>query len=100
MSIDNGKSATIEVYDTLSDYYTLLSAITNNYTLNQFSFVKDWHVMKNEEKVAKYSKFGCHEFDFFLYHRSITDGANSLTHSIMNGAHSLTPHTTQGSDIL
>ena len=54
-------------YDDLADIYRYYSASSRNTYLTQFNFILDWPKLKEEEKQAMYSKFACHELNFFLY---------------------------------
>ena len=40
--------------------------LSNNPNLVEFGFVLNWDQMKPEEKRAKYSKYACHELNYFL----------------------------------
>jgi len=60
-------SSQFETYDSLACVYTLYATLSNNATLAEFSFVLNWPDLKPEEKREKYSKYACHELNFFLY---------------------------------
>ena len=62
-------SARIETYDSLARVYSLYVTLSNNANLVQFGFLMNWPNLKTEEKRAQYSKYACHELDFFLYHK-------------------------------
>jgi hypothetical protein len=55
-----------EVYDSLAKVYSLYSTLTNDPKLAEFSFILNWPKLKPEEKQTLYSKFACHELNFFL----------------------------------
>ena len=56
-----------EVYDSLPRVYALLSTLSGNSTLQEFAFINSWPDLKQEEKQEKYSKYACHELNFFIY---------------------------------
>lgn len=58
-----------EVYDTLHAVYTLMATLSDNPTLKEFSFILEWPNMSDEDKNEKYSKYACHELNFFIFHR-------------------------------
>ena len=45
--------------------------LSNNKTLTEFSFVLEWPKLKVAEKREKYSKYACHELNFFLLRRDL-----------------------------
>ncbi|HPM83067.1 MAG TPA: hypothetical protein PLF81_20325, partial [Candidatus Anammoximicrobium sp.] len=59
-------SSRFETYDSLARVYTLYATLSNNTTLAEFSFVLNWPHLKPAEKREKYSKYACHELNFFL----------------------------------
>ena len=56
-----------EVYDSLARVHALLATLTSNATLVEFGFILDWPDLKPEEKRERYSKYACHELNFFLF---------------------------------
>jgi hypothetical protein len=62
-------SAAMELYDSIASVYKLYANLSNNKTLLEFGFIRDWPKMKPEEKRRKYSEFACHELNFWLYHK-------------------------------
>ena len=60
-------SSKFEVYDRLARAYQLYATLSDNNTLREFSFVLGWPKLKREQKNEKYSKYACHELNFFLY---------------------------------
>ena len=64
--VDDLVSAKFQQYDDLGDVYTLLQSISNNATLKQFRFILDWNDKKEDEKKELYSKYACHELNYFL----------------------------------
>jgi transcription termination factor NusB len=75
--IDKGKefvlpditTASFEAYDSVAKLYTLYLTLSNNPTLAEFKFLLDWPKLKDAEKREKYSKYACHELNFFLLRR-------------------------------
>jgi len=55
-----------EAYDSLAKVYGLYATLSRDANLAEFAFVLNWPTFKPEEKRAKYSKYACHELDFFL----------------------------------
>jgi hypothetical protein len=70
--LDTGKSLTLadiltselETYDTLGGVYSLLNTL--NPHLAEFAFVLNWPKLKDDEKLAKYGEYACHELNLFL----------------------------------
>jgi hypothetical protein len=62
-------SSRFEVYDSLARVYTLYATLSNNATLAEFGFVRNWPELKQEQKQEKYSKYACHELNFFLFQK-------------------------------
>ncbi|MDH3585245.1 MAG: hypothetical protein OER86_13625, partial [Phycisphaerae bacterium] len=58
-----------ESYDTLAKVYSLYATLSGNAHLIEFSFILSWPELKEEQKREKYSKYACHELNFFLYHK-------------------------------
>src|SRR5262249_3324029 len=58
--------AHFEVYDSLPKVYALYSTLSKDPKLAEFAFILTWPKLKPEEKRALYSKFACHELNFFL----------------------------------
>lgn len=55
-----------EMYDQLSKVYSLYRTLSNDPSLNEFGFILTWPTLKPEEKRTLYSKYACHELNFFL----------------------------------
>ncbi len=58
-----------ELYDSLDKVYNLLSTLSGDATLQEFSFILQWNTMTDAEKQEKYSKYACHELSFFIYQK-------------------------------
>jgi len=65
---DAGTSA-FKIYDTLERLYQLLLTLSNDTTLEKFAFILRWPDMELNEKETKYSKYACHELNFFLFNK-------------------------------
>ena len=59
-------SSRFEIYDSLSRVYGLYRTLSKNPTLAEFRFVLDWPTLDAATKRQKYSKYACHELNFFL----------------------------------
>jgi hypothetical protein len=58
-----------EAYDSLPSAYRLYVTLSGDPKLIEFSFILNWHSMKPAQKREKYSKYACHELNFFLFKR-------------------------------
>ncbi len=75
--LDTGKSLTLadiltselETYDTLGGIHSLFTTLSGNGHLAEFAFVLNWPKLKDDEKLAKYGEFACHELNLFLYRK-------------------------------
>ncbi|HEY9071239.1 MAG TPA: hypothetical protein VIV61_13360 [Candidatus Ozemobacteraceae bacterium] len=65
-TIEEASSAKMEVYDTLGSVCNLFTALNADPTMAEFSFILGWPAKTPEEKRALYSKYACHELNFFL----------------------------------
>ena len=59
-------SSRFEVYDSLSRVFRLFTTLSNDQQLSEFGFILNWPNLDANEKQAKYSKYACHELNFFL----------------------------------
>ena len=55
-----------EVYDDIARVYSLYATLSENTNLVDFGFVRNWLELKPAEKQEKYSKYACHELNYFL----------------------------------
>jgi len=62
-------SSRFELYDSLSKVYSLYMTLSEDATLDEFGFITHWPDLSHEEKREKYSKYACHELNFFLYQK-------------------------------
>ncbi len=56
----------MELYDTLGKVYGLQVTLSRNSTLKKFGFVLGWPKLKVDKKRELYSKYACHELNYFL----------------------------------
>ncbi len=59
-------TAKFENYDSLAKVYSLYATLSGDPKLAEFRFILDWPTLKPEEQREKYSKYACHELNFFL----------------------------------
>ncbi|MBI3037859.1 hypothetical protein HYY75_02240, partial [bacterium] len=57
----------LEVYDSFSSVFSLFVTLSNNANLIEFGFITNWPELAPEKKRELYSKYSCHELNFFLY---------------------------------
>ncbi|MDA1050033.1 MAG: hypothetical protein O3C40_06085 [Planctomycetota bacterium] len=55
-----------EAYDTLARVYSLYATLSGDAKLAEFSFILTWPTLDAAQKQALYSKYACHELNFFL----------------------------------
>ncbi|MBC8353133.1 MAG: hypothetical protein H8E66_14145 [Planctomycetes bacterium] len=55
-----------EAYDTLPRVYSVYATLSGDPKLAEFRFILNWPNLKTAEKQALYSKYACHELNFFL----------------------------------
>ena len=64
--LDDIRSSKFEIYDSLPRVYQLYESLQPFVDLNDFRFVLRWNQMTVEEKRERYSKYACHELNFFI----------------------------------
>jgi len=69
LTIADVATARFEICDTVAKAYRLLATLGPNPTLEEFSFIANWPDLDQAQKRQQYSKYSCHELDFFLYHK-------------------------------
>ncbi|MBI5725700.1 MAG: hypothetical protein HZA50_17205 [Planctomycetes bacterium] len=69
LTLADVSTAQMEVFDTLARAYRLYATLNRDANLAEFSFILEWPKFKDEEKRQKYSKYACHELNFFLARR-------------------------------
>lgn len=66
LSISEEQRAALLTYGSVRDLYNLYSTLLPSGELATFEFIARWPSLSAEEKGAKYSKYACHELNFFL----------------------------------
>lgn len=66
LKIDDIVSAEFQMYDDLTDVFTLMQTLNGSTHLNKFRFILEWDKKKAAEKNELYSKYACHELNFWL----------------------------------
>ena len=66
LAVDDIISAKFQQYDDLGDVFKLYQALNAGTHLSQFRFILDWNDKSQKEKQELYSKFACHELNFFI----------------------------------
>ncbi|MEI8195829.1 MAG: hypothetical protein WCI73_07970, partial [Phycisphaerae bacterium] len=69
VSLPEVSGSNLEVYDSLGKVYRLYATLHPDATMAEFSFITTWPSLKDDQKREKYSKYACHELNFFLYHK-------------------------------
>ncbi len=69
LTIADATTARFELCDTVAKAYRLLATLGGNPTFEEFSFVANWPDLDRSEQQRHYSKYACHELNFFLYHK-------------------------------
>ncbi len=69
LRIEDFRSSELETYDTLASVYATISGMSQDPTLAEFRFILDWPELAEERKRELYSKYTCHELNFFISRR-------------------------------
>ena len=69
LTVKDITTSEVKLYDSLQKAYLLMATISGSPTLTEFNFILTWPNLKAEEKRKKYSKYACHELNFFLFHK-------------------------------
>lgn len=67
--LEDATTSEMETYDTLGSVFTLYTTLNPTPQLAQFAWVLRWPSLTNEEKLARYGEFACHELNFFLHRK-------------------------------
>jgi len=59
----------IETYDSIRKVYRLFSTLSQDQNLAEFGFIANWPTLKPADQLDKYSRYACHELNFFLYQK-------------------------------
>ncbi|MCP5003568.1 MAG: hypothetical protein GY941_06380, partial [Planctomycetes bacterium] len=68
VSVNNDPS-TWRVLDTIGQAYELLDTLCDDNRFDDFTFIKNWPSLSEDEKLRKYNESACHELNIFLYHK-------------------------------
>jgi hypothetical protein len=63
------RSSQFQAFDSLTRVYSLYATLGQDARLTEFGFVLGWPKMKPAEKLEKYSKYACHELNYFLFRK-------------------------------
>lgn len=66
LTTDETASVRLEVIDSLARVYQLYSTLNGSTHLTEFEFVIRWPALEAKEKQTLYSKYACHELNFFI----------------------------------
>ena len=69
LEIGDVSTARFETCDTLAKAYRLLATLGGNPTFEEFSFIATWPALDAKEQRKLYSKYACHELNFFLHEK-------------------------------
>lgn len=69
LTLSGANGAEYEAYDSIGKVFRLMATLGSNSTLEEFRFIIEWPKMTVTEKQEQYSKYACHELNFFLYHK-------------------------------
>jgi len=67
--LEDVTSSNFEIYDSLNRVYALYTTLSQDSKLAEFRFLLEWPSLSDEQKQEKYSKFACHELNFFLHQK-------------------------------
>ena len=67
LAIGDLATSELTLYDSLDKAFNLLATLGTNATLREFEFVLRWPGLPPSGKQTLYSKYACHELNFFLY---------------------------------
>lgn len=66
-TITDIRTGKFEIYDNLPGVYRLFSSLNADPKLAEFRFILDWRNKEAKEKQELYSRYACHELNFFLF---------------------------------
>jgi hypothetical protein len=67
--VEDITTSKIEIFDTLTKVAALFSTIKKNDTFQEFNFALSWTKLSAAEKSEKYSKYACHELNYFIFRK-------------------------------
>ena len=84
VTVGDVTTSRFEIYDTVAKIYHLLATLSPDATFGEFSFVANWSGLEAKEQHRLYSKYACHELNFFLYHKDPAFFEHEVTPSLRN----------------
>lgn len=89
LTLPDARSSELETYDTLASVYAVLSAVNGGGepAFAEFSFLLDWPNLSAERKREQYSKYACHELNFFLSRKDPAFFAETVRPYLANKRH-------------
>ncbi len=69
LRLPDARSSEMETYDTLASVYGVMAGTNGDATFAEFAFLLRWQSLEAEAKRQLYSKYACHELNFFLSRR-------------------------------
>lgn len=69
LTIGDATTARFETCDSVAKAYRLLAMLGGNPTFEEFSFIATWPTLDDKEQWRLYSKYACHELNFFLHEK-------------------------------
>jgi hypothetical protein len=57
--------------DTISKLNSVLEKIIKNQKFNDFEFLSHWSELTDQQKLAKYQDYACHELHFYIYQKDL-----------------------------
>ena len=71
LKVQDITTSDVKLYDSLQKAYLLMATLSNNKTLTEFSWILEWPKLKAKDRREKYSKYACHELNFFLHQKDL-----------------------------
>ncbi len=84
LTLEDILTSEMESYDTLGSVHALFTTLSGDANLAKFAWVLQWPDLKDDEKLAKYSEFACHELNFFLARKDAAFFAKVIKPSLAN----------------
>ena len=69
LAIEDITTTKIELFDSLPSVYRLFMSLNSDAKLTEFSFITTWAALEEARKLELYSKYSCHELNFFIYQK-------------------------------
>lgn len=69
LQVEDVKTVTLAQQTSLQAVFNYLSTLHDDSTLKEFSFLPEWQSLSDHEKRKKYSKYSCHELNYFLFRK-------------------------------